>query len=512
MRKNRIVDIKNEFSILTLDDDRLMTETLQSYFQSAGYKIDIENDPLNAIERLKSKEYDILLLDFLMRPICGDEVVREIRKYDKELFIILLTGHKSMAPPIKTIRELDIQGYYEKSERFDQLELLVESCTKSIRQMRIIRNYRDGLKKILDKVPELNCQTSTDCILEKTLGQLAELMPNHGCFAYFDLAKTNDNDSQDSNPNGTLFLGNGVFLGAEAKACRYFEDYYSDDNTVHDMTDEKLLLAPLFANQKQYGLLAVNYSADILNEDIQLFDIYSKQIGSLVSNLLLKSALQIQNNKLRDTYAAMRKNYMETIDLIRQTVDVKDYYTGGHSERVSFYSVLIANRMNKSETYVERIRIAGLFHDIGKMGIPDAILRKTGKLTDAEYSQLKEHPSLGIKILSSVSSFNDILPIIEAHHERIDGRGYPCGTSGLDIPEEARIISVADAFDAMTSKRVYRDALSLQEAINELQNCKGTQFDVDIVDIFLKILENKDEFMKQLSEAVISEHVNLKLS
>ena len=124
MRKNRQTAQK-QISILTLDDDPIITSTIQSYFQRSGYQVDVENDPGSAIERVRTNHYDIMLLDFLMTPICGDQVVEEIRKFNQELFIILLTGHKSMAPPIKTIRQLDIQGYYEKSDRFDQLELLV---------------------------------------------------------------------------------------------------------------------------------------------------------------------------------------------------------------------------------------------------------------------------------------------------------------------------------------------------------------------------------------------------
>ena len=157
MRKNRIgkQERQQQYTILALDDDRIMTETLQSYFENSGFRVDIENDPYAAIERVRRGQYDILLLDFLMDPICGDEVVAQIRAFNQELFIILLTGHKSMAPPIRTIRELDIQGYYEKSDRFDQLELLVESCVKSIDQMRTIRKYRDGLQDILDSTPLL---------------------------------------------------------------------------------------------------------------------------------------------------------------------------------------------------------------------------------------------------------------------------------------------------------------------------------------------------------------------
>ena len=142
MRKNKKT-FENQISILTLDDDPIITSTIKAYFNRSGYEVDVENDPLKAIERIRESSYDILLLDFLMSPICGDQVVEEVRKFNKDIFIVLLTGHKSMAPPVKTIRQLDIQGYYEKNERFDQLELLVESCVKSIRQMRVIKEYQE---------------------------------------------------------------------------------------------------------------------------------------------------------------------------------------------------------------------------------------------------------------------------------------------------------------------------------------------------------------------------------
>lgn len=168
MRKNRRT-LHKDFRILTLDDDVIMTSTLQAYFQRSGYYVDVINDPYLAIKRVREGNYDILLLDFLMTPICGDQVVEEIRKFDKDIYIILLTGHKSMAPPIKTIRELDIQGYYEKSDRFDQLELLVESCVKSISQMRIIQNYKSGLSQIMESLPQLYDLDNTQSIFESIL-------------------------------------------------------------------------------------------------------------------------------------------------------------------------------------------------------------------------------------------------------------------------------------------------------------------------------------------------------
>ena len=158
MRRSKVVN-ENKISILTLDDDPIITSTIRAYFQRSGYRVDIENDPNVAIERVRTGSYDILLLDFLMTPICGDQVVEEIRKFNEDIYIILLTGHKSMAPPVKTIRQLDIQGYYEKDDRFDQLELLVESCVKSIKQMRTIREYQQQVQAQNEKLVEAYMQT-----------------------------------------------------------------------------------------------------------------------------------------------------------------------------------------------------------------------------------------------------------------------------------------------------------------------------------------------------------------
>ena len=146
MRKSK-AKLPVQISILTVDDDPIITSTIKNYFERSGYDVDIENDPVAAIERVRNGKYDIMLLDFLMSPICGDQVVEEIRKFNKDLFIVLLTGHKSMAPPVKTIRQLDIQGYYEKDDRFDQLELWVESGVKSIKQLRTIRAYQEDISK-----------------------------------------------------------------------------------------------------------------------------------------------------------------------------------------------------------------------------------------------------------------------------------------------------------------------------------------------------------------------------
>ena len=328
------------YKIIAVDDEEGIIDSLSIFLKRSGYEFTGVTDPMEAVERVRREHFDLMILDFIMTPIHGDQVVEEIRKFNKELYILLLTGHKDLAPPLETIRRLDIQGYCEKSDKFDQLLLLIESGIKSIAQM-------NEIKKI--------------------------------------------------------------------------------------------------------------------NKELE-------------------------------------KSYLESIETLRYTVEAKDTYTRGHSDRVSAFSVLIGKHINLSENDLRTLKIGGLFHDIGKIGVPDSILLKDTKLTDDEYSEIKNHPSIGAHILSTASIFKDMIPIVKHHHEKYDGTGYPGRLKGEDIPYLARITAIADSFDAMTSRRTYRDSLPLETVINEFERCKGTQFDPKLTDVFLDILRNHYDEIKEIQE------------
>ena len=206
------------------------------------------------------------------------------------------------------------------------------------------------------------------------------------------------------------------------------------------------------------------------------------------------------NNNLVNANQQLEQSYLDSIQLLRHTVEAKDSYTKGHSDRVSAYSVLIGKKLGLSDEDLKNLEIGGLFHDIGKIGIPDSILQKNGHLSKYEYSIIKKHPEIGANILSTASIFQDIIPIVKYHHERYDGKGYPENLSGKKIPYLARITAVADTFDAMTSKRSYRDALPLDCVISEIQRCKGSQFDPKIAETFIEILKNEFEVIKDIQE------------
>ena len=262
----------SQYRIIVVDDEIGIIDSLSIFLKRDGYDFVGVTDPLKAIEMVKNEHFDMMILDFIMTPIHGDKVIEEIRKFNKNLYILLLTGHKDLAPPLETIRRYDIQGYCEKTDKFDQLLLLIESGIKSIAQMRTIQKI---------------------------------------------------------------------------------------------------------------------------------------------------------NEELTESNKKLENSYMESIEILRYTVEAKDQYTRGHSERVSDYSVLIGEKLGLSESDIHTLKIGGLFHDIGKIGVPDAVLSKPGKLTDEEFEEIKKHPTIGAQILSNATIFDDIIPIVKYHHERYDGRGYP---------------------------------------------------------------------------------------
>ena len=190
-------------------------------------------------------------------------------------------------------------------------------------------------------------------------------------------------------------------------------------------------------------------------------------------------------------FVEQQKAYEATVGALCQAVETKDFYTRGHSDRVSRGSVMIAREIGMRGERVEAIRYAGMLHDVGKLGVPTKVLQKTGKLTEEEYAAIQLHPMRGLDIVREIGFLDEALAGIMHHHERIDGRGYPMGLAGDEIPEFARVLAVADAFDSMTSTRSYRGARPVAEAIEELRKWSGTQFDPAFVDAFVAALKRE---------------------
>lgn len=477
----------SEYKILVVDDEKGIIDSLSVILKRSGYGFTGVTDPLEAIERVRKEHFDLMILDFLMYPIHGDKVVETIRRFNTELYILLLTGHKDLAPPLETIKVLDIQGYCEKSDRFDQLLLLVESGIKSISQMRTIKMFRDGLNKILEAVPRIYQLQPIGSILEDILSEILPLIHSVDAFILVD-----DTTKLDAG-NQSIFKGIGRY---RADIGDFMEMLGPDliEKIGHSRMSREALhlengvILPLI-NEFGRTIGVIYVEADNMGENVKLLELYASQAAASLTNAFLHSLVNVKNEELNKTYDLLRTRYMDTIEALRLVVDAKDIYTRGHSDRVAYYAVLLGREFALNEKDLEILRISGIFHDVGKIGTADDILLKTDKLNEKDFLEIKKHPLKGAHILSAVSMFREVVPIVKCHHERMDGKGYPDGLTAGDIPFLARIISVADAFDAMMSDRHYRSKLQLEEAKNQLVQGAGTQFDAEVVRRFIGLLD-----------------------
>ncbi|MBW2713218.1 MAG: response regulator [Deltaproteobacteria bacterium] len=233
----------------------------------------------------------------------------------------------------------------------------------------------------------------------------------------------------------------------------------------------------------------------------ELHRVTHQQNETLVElNQTLELQVRQRTKQLAEKNLELRNGYIETIRALAEAVDAKDAYTRGHSERVGIYASKIAQEMSFPKEFIERVYIAGVLHDIGKIGVPDAIIAKPGKLTKEEYARMSEHPEIGARILEPVSFLADVVPCVRHHHEWYDGsdKGYPLQLKGEAIPLPSRILLVADTVEAMTSDRPYRKALPIDCVVSELNKYSGQQFDPDCVRAFMRLLEvhGEDFFLK----------------
>ncbi len=246
-----------------------------------------------------------------------------------------------------------------------------------------------------------------------------------------------------------------------------------------------IISVPMIVGRETVGILVLmhrysgreDHPGDYSPQDIATISVFAGQAALVLHNTLLK----IENGK--------KEVYLETIAALVSAIDAKDRYTRNHSKNVARVAVMLSHGLKLSAREIQTIEYGALLHDIGKIGIPETILNKKGRLENEEFERIKTHPVIGIRILQPVDFLQSIHAIVHCHHERIDGKGYPNGLKGEDIPFEARIVSIADAWDAMTSDRSYRKGMTMEQAMFELQEYAGTQFDAHMVRAFITMVK-----------------------
>lgn len=483
------------YNIAILDDEIGIIDSVSVVLKRSGYKYTGYTNQKEAIESIIHGDFDLLILDYMMDGMHGNEVVEEIRKFNKELYILLLTGHKDIAPPIETLKQLDIQGYCEKSDKFDQLILLIESALKSISQLSTIKKYKDSLDRILNVIPQIYQLQPVANILEKILTGIIPIVNSENAFILIDNINNTSNGGNKSifrgigkfNVDIDIFMSmlNPILIENIGYSRSTGKNYVFHENYILPLSDEQnKVIGVMYVETNRFG------------EGEKLLEIYKRQAAASISNAFLHSLVNMKNEELNKTYDDLKSRYIDVIEALRLAVDAKDARTLGHSDRVAHYSVIIGEALGLSTSEIASLRLGGIFHDIGKIGTSDSILFKPSKLNDIEYEEIKLHTIKGANILSAVSMFKEIVPTVKCHHEWIDGSGYPCGLKGNEIPLHARIVSIAEAFDDMITEKTFKTKLTLEEAQAELELASGTQFDTNVLEVFLKIIEENPAILK----------------
>lgn len=388
---------------------------------------------------------------------------------DGSLSFFFAQVNESLPPKNKALKnraleiEAEMQGILAKAQRYtEQLELLMEFSSilnSSLDSMRVSELAMKCTCKLLDcegAMLYLVDQAKNELQFEAIVGKVSPHQLNE-CKITIN---SNSSAGQAALTKETV-VQNASFPKGKRK----------DRNPGSTKT---LLCVPIVARGKVLGVLqAIDSKRSHFDAaDVRLLESLAHQVSHSLENAQL--------------YESLKNQFIETAMAMASAIDAKDKYTGGHTKRVSQFSQLIAKHMGLTREEIEEVRLSAILHDIGKIGIEDQILKKESPLTKEEWERMKAHPQLGYQILKPVKNLQKISDGLRFHHERMDGHGYPLGLRGQEIPLIARIISVADTFDAMTSDRPYRKGLSYDDAFEEILRCRGTQFDEKVVDAFIK--------------------------
>lgn len=469
-------------SLLLLDDDRRLVPTASNH-----------RDALAALRGLDERTIDALsVASFTGRPVVLEK--RRDAQRDILAFLDAYETPKVLAVPMKSgdksLGLMLLDSRQEVEFTGEQVDLAVASATQAamaieksglladmegrLKQMAAIGIVARNLTSYLDRRDQF----------ESILEMATALMRSTG--AVFMMLEEMFSELKLEAASGSCGWASGDGFDAMARLAFDTGEVIVWESGLPDPRFPALdggvasvMASPLMVREKAIGVLAVANSRE--------GDRYSDEDRELFKNFSAQAAVSIENTNL---YERLQDTYLGAIGSLAAAIEARDPYTVGHSARVTQYAVAIAESMGLYKEEVEELRLAGLLHDLGKIGVPDSILNKPGRLTDEEYLAIKMHPALSMRIIEPLPHLGNIIPIIYHHHERYDGKGYLDGKARDGIPLGARVIAVADSYEAMTSDRPYRKALSREEAISELVNNAGTQFDPVVVEHFLRLLEN----------------------
>ena len=489
--------------MLIVEDDPVLRGSLGKYLQFKGFNVNTASNGVEGINCLaRNGGFDIIVVDLMMPQMNGMMFLERVKDMAPEVPVLMITGYTDIKVAIEAMKK-GADDFVTKPLQYEQL---MQNMVALIKKSRSERNVRlDDLRKLNRKLEDKIRELSILYTISETMNG------NEGEFVVFDVltnlaAKIVNADKvlfllHDRRSNELLLRNSYGFehLPCINQAITLEADFYSrlfeQGETVcidHGeepypcnlrtsscpVEDRCFMLSPLVIRGERFGLLVLSRPSEL--------SMFNPSEKNFIELMLKKASLNIENNAL---YESLYSNLVSTLRSLVHTIEAKDVYTQQHSDRVTQIAVKVAQSLVCSEEEIETVRFAGVLHDIGKIGISDSILQKKGSLTDEEYTIIKTHPVVGERILEPLGMMPLEKAIIRHHHERWDGRGYPDGLKEERIPFLARIVALADAYDAMTSNRVYRRALSHEKAVQEIERNSGSQFDPGVVSAFFKLCD-----------------------
>lgn len=475
--------------VLVVDDEKFIREILAEFLGMEGYVVRTAEDGSAALAELSRAHYDLVISDLKMPRMGGIELLEQVSRVDPKALTVIMTGFGTVETAIDAMK----RGAYDYILKPFKVEEVIHIVQRGLEKKRMAaENLRLREALSLYKVSEaIAASLSLDEVLATVIeGALTELHADlvsawldDGEGGFFERENVAGPLLREESPLPSLnpqtlveyFAKDSILVEQGAKGARFFTQ--APERALVSFT-----AVPLRIKQRLAGWIAIaSFSQG------KRYDEGQRKLLSIIAS---RAAAAIENARL---YEDLQATFKQTIEGLAKAIDKMDRYTAGHSERVAMYATFLAKRLGLSPGEIEIVRQSALMHDIGKIGCV-LNLNKPGKLSQEEYEIFKRHPGYGKDILDPIKFLHPLIPGVHLHHERWDGRGYPLGLEGNAIPLIARIIAVADTYDAMTSDRAYRRALPHEVAVAEIERCARTQFDPDLAGEFnLGIDELRDE-------------------
>jgi response regulator RpfG family c-di-GMP phosphodiesterase len=466
-------------NIVVVDDEQYICNVIKEALgEFSDFKINIFTDPATAFGFIEDNKIDLVLTDLVMGNRSGVQILETTLANHPDAVVILMTGY----PTVKTAISVLKKGGYDYLIKPFKLTDLKATISRGLEHQKVIRENVELRSQLeLMRVTEAaNRGMRLQPLLKLIVDSTRNVLPAVGVsILLLDRTtggfKLQCHSSDESDPAVHAFLKGGrdkCGITPADKEPSLFGEEFNDNNVTRKRSYASY---PLISQGETVGALNLVY--------INRFNYLTPGQHRLISLISSVAASATENNTLGRN---LKKSYLQTIKTLANSIEARDHYTAGHTDRVYRIARIIARRMKWDINRLARLKTGCILHDIGKIGIPDAILNKPGELTPHEWELMKKHPETGERILRDIPFLEPIIPYILFHHERYDGNGYPRGLKGEEIPIEGRLLAVIDTFDAILSDRPYRPGRDTQSALDELIANRGTQFDPIIVDIFLE--------------------------